>query len=35
MLEIINNNIDASRALVADIPEKFHNFLAKFLDQID
>ncbi len=35
MLAVVENNIDGARSLVAEIPEKYHDFLAKFLDQID
>jgi len=32
MLAVVENNIDGARSLVPEIPEKYHDFLAKFLD---
>ena len=32
MLAVVENNIDGARSLAAEIPEKYHDFLAKFLD---
>ena len=32
MLHIMDDDVDSARALINDIPDKYYDFLAKFLD---